>query len=113
MAEEMKSTTTQSEAVDPATPCSVTFYDEHRPCVQTYKVIWRDIDDPRGFEAGHNIAPMLQKWICEAMEHIYNGGPRPTLEPYVMTLGPREITSPNATAHTQKGRERGPESTQD
>lgn len=81
-------------------PCSVTFYDEHRPCVQTYKVIWRDIDDPRGFEAGHNIAPMLQKWICEAMEHIYNGGPRPTLEPYVMTLGPREITSPNTDSAT-------------
>ncbi len=79
----------------PPPPCSVTFYDEHRPYVQTYKVIWRDIEDPKGFVAGYNIAPMLQKWICEAMEHIYNGGPRPTLEPYVMTLGPREITSPN------------------
>lgn len=74
--------------------CSVTFIDEHKPGVQTYKVIWRDAEDQKGFEAGHNIAPMLQKWICEAMQHIYAQGPRPTLEPYIRTIGPKEITAP-------------------
>ena len=74
---------------------SVTFEDEHRPCVQTYKAVWRDSDDERGHEAGFSISPMLQKWITEAMEHIYNGGPPPTMEPYVGHIGPRVVTSPN------------------
>lgn len=74
---------------------SITFEDEHRPHVQTYKAVWRDSEDAQGHVCGWEISPMLQKWICEAMEHIYNGAPPPTMEPYIGVLGPRRIVSPN------------------